>query len=460
MTDFILHPASFKDPAGFVFQHNNNIYRQVNQGYAANYQLLIQSGLHDKLVQKNWLIAHTDLQENITGTDNWYLTLLPEQLPFISYPYEWSFDMLRDAALLTLKINKEAIAHGMILKDATPFNIQFHKGKPVFIDTLSFDKYDEAKPWIAYRQFCECFLFPLYLNYYTRIDAARLLAIYPDGLPAAMVANLLPFKSRFNLNVWMHVYLQRNIQGQHPDQQQNSVVFSKKKLLLLINGLIENIKKLSIHTDTTTWSNYYTETILSDQYLKQKEMVFREYINGISFTTVLDLGANDGYFSKIAAEKAASVIATDFDSKCINNLYREIKTNKTVTILPLIVDISNPSPAIGFANEERNAFIGRAKYDLVLALALIHHLVFGKNIPLAMLPEFFSRLTKDYLIIEFVPFEDEKVKLLLQNKEEYHKNYSAADFETAFGTRFEIIKKQPIDSTNRVLYLMKRLSPR
>jgi hypothetical protein len=454
MNDVIIHPASFKDPAGFVFRHNGNIYRQVNKSYADNYQLLIQSGLYDQLVQKKWLIPHTAINENITGTDNLYLTLLPEQLPFISYPYEWSFDMLKDAALLTLKINRAAIEKGLILKDATPFNIQFHKGKPVFIDTLSFEKYDETKPWIAYRQFCEGFLFPLYLNYYTKLDAARLLSLYPDGIPAETVTQLLPFRSRFNIGVWLHVYLQRNVQQKQAGNKQASVSFTKNKLLLLLNGLTESIKKLSLDT-TTTWSNYYTETILSKDYLQAKEKVFREYIEAISFNSALDLGANDGYFSRIAAEKASDVIATDFDSNCINNLYKEIKVNKTGNILPLIIDISNPSPGIGFNNKERNSFIERGKYDLVLGLALIHHLVFGKNIPLTMLPEFFAQLTDKYLIIEFVPFEDEKVKLLLQNKEQYYEDYTADIFEKLFSKYFNIVRKEAIGNTSRILYLMR-----
>lgn len=457
MTDLILHPASFKDPAGFVFQYNGKVYRQVNQSYADNYRLLMQSGLCDKLVQKKWLLSHTEINDNLTGRDNWYLTLLPEQLPFISYAYEWSFDMLRDAALLTLKINKAAIEHGLVLKDATPFNIQFYKGKPVFIDTLSFEKYDETKPWIAYRQFCECFLFPLYLTHYTGMDATRLLSVYPDGLPVAVVATLLPFKSRFDLSVWMHVHLQKNIQQKNTGNKQVQVAFTKKKLLLLLNGLTETIKRLSIDSGVTTWSNYYTETILSAAYLQEKEKIFREYLTPISFNSALDLGANDGYFSKIAAEKGSRVIATDFDSKCINTLYKEIKTNKITTITPLVIDISNPSPAIGFNNKERTSFIDRVQSDLVLALALIHHLVFGKNIPLVMLPEFFASLTSQYLIIEFVPFEDEKVKLLIQNKEQYHKDYSVNVFEEVFSIRFSIIQKQIITETNRVLYLMKRL---
>ncbi|HYC28343.1 MAG TPA: hypothetical protein VEB42_05990, partial [Chitinophagaceae bacterium] len=154
MSNYLQHPSSFRDPSGFVFRTNGQVYRQVNQQYAATYDRFMQSGLYEKLTASKKLLPHTEIAENITGTDNWYKTLLPEQVRFISYPYEWCFDELKDAALLVLDIMKESIAHGFILKDATPFNVQFYNGKPVWIDTLSFDIYEPSKPWVAYRQFC------------------------------------------------------------------------------------------------------------------------------------------------------------------------------------------------------------------------------------------------------------------------------------------------------------------
>ena len=161
MTNVARHPASFKDPAGFIFEANGKIYRQVNKVYGQQYQHLMESGLYNQLISSNQLITHSSINENLTGDEEWLLTLLPEQLSFVSYPYEWCFDQLKDAALLTLFILRTSLDKGMILKDATPFNVQFQKGKPLFIDTLSFDLYDETKPWVAYRQFCETFLFPL-----------------------------------------------------------------------------------------------------------------------------------------------------------------------------------------------------------------------------------------------------------------------------------------------------------
>jgi hypothetical protein len=456
MTEVNIHPASYRDPAGFVFQYQGQIYRQVNTSYAAHYDLLLGSGLYDFLVKKQWMLAHAETGENINASPFFYKTLLPEQLNFISYPYEWSFDMLKDAALLTLKINKAAIEHGMILKDASAFNVQFRKGRPVFIDSLSFEKYDEREPWIAYRQFCEMFLFPLYLEYYLEEDIKKILSNYIDGIPAGLTAKLLPWKSRFSLGVRLHVLLQNKI-SRNKDAGKRTVQFSKVKLLRLLDHLESIIQGL--HTRNallTTWSDYYTETILSKEYLDAKTELFRSFTSGISFATALDLGANDGYFSRLLSAKKTAVVAVDFDSACINRLYSEIKKEKIENLLPLIVDISNPAPAAGFSNRERASFLERAQSDMVTALALIHHLVFTRNIPLALLAGFFEQLTIKYLLIEFVPVQDEKVQVLIKNKAAYHGGYDPEIFETLFAAYFSIIKKETIAGSERILYLMQK----
>ena len=454
MSDYQVHPSSYKDPAGFVFRNNTTYYRQVNESYASNYQLLMESGLYDMLTRNEWLISHIEVNENITGDTNCYKTILPQQIPFISYPYEWSFDMLKDAALLTIKINKIAIQYGMILKDATAFNIQFLSGKPIFIDTLSFVKYDGITPWIAYRQFCESFLFPLYLSHYAGADMTRMLSIYPEGIPLLITARLLPFKSRFKLGVWLHVFLQKRIFQANIDSPLKRTGFSKGQLVILLDGLAiagKNLKKIP----DSIWSNYYSETILGNQYLEEKEKIFHEFVDMISFRSVIDLGANNGHFSKIVMKKADWVVSTDMDSHCINSLYKFNKENAGLNILPLLVDLSNPSPGIGFGNLERASFIERAKSDLLLALALIHHLSISKNIPFMRIAELFQAMSR-ILIIEFVPKEDIKVKELLKHKNDIYDNYSELSFEKSFTEYFNIMEKRLIPGTGRKLYLMSR----
>jgi hypothetical protein len=459
MTKYTRHPASFKDPSGFVFESEGKIYRQVNQYYAAQYRQLMDSGLYNLLVSRHQLIAHEEVAENITNAAEWYTTLLPEPVPTISYPYEWCFEQLQDAALLTLTVLKTALQHGMILKDATPYNIQFHKGRPVFIDTLSFDTYDPKQPWIAYRQFCQCFLFPLYLEHYLKTDIQRILSTYIDGIPVDIIAKLLPLKSRLSLGVWLHVYLQHSTSistSASARTNKPNGAFSKKKLLDVIahlNNIITNFP--ANKTYKTTWSNYYEDTILSKEYLQEKETIIREFCRQSKAQQVLDLGANDGYFSKLFASHQMQVIATDADNRCISRLYQEVKKNNIEHILPLILDIANPSPAIGFNNQERAAFHDRIKPDLVAALALVHHLVIGKNISLPVLASYFNNIAPE-LIIEFVPKEDEKVQQMLQSRPDTFPDYTIPVFEALFFQYFEVISKKNVPGTHRILYHLMR----
>ena len=357
------HPASFKDPAGFIFEAGQLVYRQVNNIYAKQYRTLMDSGLYTKLVAEKKLLAHSELTENLTGRNDWYSTLIPEQLSFISYPYEWCFNALKDAALLTLSVLKTSLQFGMVLKDATPYNIQFHQGQPIFIDTLSFDTYNPAEPWVAYRQFCETFLFPLYLEHYLKTDCIPLLGTYLTGIPVDVTAKLLPQKSKWSLGVRLHVLLQNNIKRSKPVPTSRQG-FSKQKLENLLTHLESTIRALKPgYPINTTWSNYYEETILGKEYLQEKEKLLRKYCSALTYHTVVDCGANDGYFTKILAEKATQVIALDNDSRCINTLYEYSKQQPARNIHALVSDLSNPSPALGFANKERKSLLQRLAPD-------------------------------------------------------------------------------------------------
>ncbi|MBN9380143.1 MAG: class I SAM-dependent methyltransferase [Chitinophagaceae bacterium] len=456
MPEPLNHPASYRDPSGFVFQVDGIYYRQVHRSYAENYETLMSSGLYDTLIKNKWLIEHREVPENLTASADWYKTLLPTQIHIFTYPYEWCFGQLQDAALLTLKILIQSVGRDMILKDASPFNIQFQQGAPLFIDTLSFEKYDASLPWVAYRQFCECFLFPLYLEHYCGVDTGKILTAYPDGIPADVTSRLLPRKSRLNPGALMHVHLQTMIKpgprmGKPP-------AFSRQKLMYLIQHLERIVKKLKPGpASRSVWSNYYEDTILSRQYLDEKQRLFRDLINGLHFLTAIDLGANDGFFSQILAERTeASITAIDADVACINRLYNTIRKKNIPNILPLHIDVLHPSPAIGFRNKERTSFNDRFRAELVIALALIHHLVLGANIPLDALPPYFAILSTDWLIIEFVPLEDEKAQELIRNKDRWHIPYDVPSFERYFGECFSIERKSKIPGTERILYLMKK----
>jgi len=450
------HPASYRDPSGFVFQRDGHWYRHINASYQTHYCRLMQSGLYAELTRRGLLIPHREIEENLTGHPDWFTTLLPEQLSCISHPEEWSPSQLKAAALCTLLINRTAIAHGMILKDATPRNIQFVGGKAMLIDSLSFETYDPSLPWVAYRQFCECFLYPLYLQHYHGGGTHRTIIAWPDGIDAGAVAKALPFRSRRNLGIWLHVLLPARVKKSGRSSPA-APGFDKNKMNHLLVNLESIIRKLRTDASSSAgWSEYYEKTILSQAYLQEKEKLFRRYLEKIAFSSALDLGANDGYFSFILAEKQASVIAVDSAWQCINNLYDQLATRKSDNILPLCVDIANPTPATGFMNSERSSFMSRFRSSLVTALALVHHLALSRNISLPRVAGFFGQLTENYLIIEFVPLSDPKARELLAGRT--IPGYDKESFESCFGLYFNIESQASISGTDRTLYLMKKRS--
>ncbi|MBK7557109.1 MAG: class I SAM-dependent methyltransferase [Chitinophagaceae bacterium] len=448
------HPASYRDTEGFIFKHDGNMYRYIHPNYEVHYAQLMNSGLYEELFKKNMLVAHREIYETGSFHFSEGTVLFPEQIPFISFPYEWSFDMWKDAALLTLHIAQAALQKGMMLKDATPFNIQFFKSRPIFIDTLSFENYVAGKPWIAYRQFCECFLAPLLLMHYCHPGTHKLFTVYPNGIPMDVLANLLPNRSKWNMNTMLHVHLQVKFAGkpnQKPGSENN---FSKQKLEILLKGLESFVQKLSLKKIKTTWDDYYTGTILGDDYLIAKTALVKTFISDLKYGHVIDLGANDGHFSSLFAP-GIQVIATDADPNCINDLYLRSRQDGRANILPLVIDFTSPSPAIGWNNAERESITSRLKADLVLALALVHHLAIAKNVPLHLIAAWLQPMG-EHLIIEFVPKTDEKVKLLLQNRKDIFDKYDLENFKTIFANTYQVVKEEKVGNTDRVLFLMKR----
>jgi hypothetical protein len=447
--------SSFRDPSGFVFQKNGTLYRQVNKVFKDDFDHFIKSGCYDHFANNNWLIPHEEIDENLSDSDNWYKTLRPRRIPFISYPYEWSFDMLKDAALLTLRVAKEGISYGVMLKDATPYNIQWLHGKPIFIDTLSFEKYDSSKPWIAYRQFCENFVSPLVLMFHRSQPLQPMLQAYPEGIPLTITKSLLPWTSFFFFYTYLHIHLHSKWSlrktANTPVTRTN---FSEKKMIHILDSLSALVQKKKWKDKPTTWNNYYEEASTRVDYLANKKEIVRQWLNEINFGSAIDLGANTGEFSYLLAEKNIPVVAIDFDHSAINRLFIRVKKDGK-NILPLVIDLANPSPAIGLNNDERASFIERIQVDLALALALVHHLAIGKNIPFEKMAEFFAKMTGS-LIIEFIPKEDEKIQLMLKDKKDIYDDYSEKNFAHAFEKYFSIEKQQTIATSGRTLYQMKK----
>jgi hypothetical protein len=449
------HPSSYRDPSGFVFTKDGILYRQVNLVFKEHFSDFIKSGLYDHFVKNEWLIAHEEIEENLSGDTECYATLKPEKIPFLSWPYEWSFDMHKDAALLTLRLAKEALRYGFVLKDASPYNIQWHKGKLVFIDSLSFEKFNE-RPWIAYRQFCENFLSPLLLMHYHKIPLHEMLLAWPEGIPLPVTKSLLPWRSKLSLHSYLHIHLHARLSAKNRTTTKQPGKFSKAKMMRLYFSLEKLLSSLQLPAKKTAWSHYYEEAESRKDYLPEKKKIIENWLSRMQgIQTAADMGANDGAFSKLLSDRNIQALAADADATCINKLYTEIKSQALKNIQPLILDIANPSPAIGVNNEERASFTERATFDLVLALALVHHLAIGKNIPFEMIADFFQKISSR-LIIEFVPKQDEKVQLMLARKKDIYHDYHEQAFIKSFEKYFAIVDRQIIPGSERILFLMSR----
>src|SRR5688500_2893726 len=268
--------SSFRDPSGHVFIRNGVVLRTVHSKYAPHYDHLIQSGLYDKLVQEELLIPHEEIEFDKEVYPNTYKLLSPTPIPFISYAYEWSFSQLKDAALSIIAIQKIALEYQMVLKDSPASNIQWLQGKPVLIDTLSFEKYIDGQPWIAYRQFCQHFLAPLALMSYCDLRSNLLLLNHPDGIPLDMARSFLPLKSKLNTHIGLHIHWHGSTRSSDK-KEVSSAKFSLTSFKGLIVSLESTIKALQVNKKSSKWNNYYAETILGKEYLDDKEKMVEEY---------------------------------------------------------------------------------------------------------------------------------------------------------------------------------------
>ncbi len=448
-------PASFRDPSGFLFTRNGILYRQINRAYSKDYARLIDSGLYEKLVKVGLLIPHVEVDASTALSAVAFKIIQPERVPFISYPYEWSFSQLKDAALTTLSIQKRALKLDMSLKDASVYNIQFVRGRAMLIDTLSFEIYKEGEPWVAYRQFCQHFLAPLALMSYRDVRLIQLLRVYIDGVPLDLASELLPVKTKFNFGLLTHMHIHAGAQKRYSDKAvtPRKGGMSKQALTGLIESLEATVKKLTWKPAGTEWGDYYENTNYTDSAFEHKKQLIKEWSAEKKPALVWDLGGNTGVFSREAAASGAYVVSFDIDPAAVEQNYRVVKAHKEQNILPLILDLTNPSPALGWDNAERDSFGARGPVDMALALAVIHHLAIANNVPLPQLADFFAVHCK-WMVIEFVPKSDTQVQKLLASRKDIFPNYTREGFEEAFSARFAICKSEPVRDSERTLYLM------
>ena len=452
-------PSSFRDPAGFLFYRDNQLFRQVNAVYREEYDSLLNSGLYTDLVNSGLLVAHEEVNLDRAVTAEAYKVIMPEAVEFVSYPYEWCFSQLKDAALLTLKLQREALNKGMCLKDASAYNVQFRRGRPVFIDTLSFQRYNEGEPWVAYRQFCQHFLVPLVLMSYRDFRLSQLLRTYLDGVPLDLACALLPRRTLLRFSLFTHIHLHARLQRQFLNRKVNvrGHRISRGSLLGLLDNLNSAIARTRWQPDRTEWSDYDAASLYGSEAFQHKVQLVSEFLDKVTPKPQMlwDLGANTGTFSRLASARRIPTIAFDADAACVEQLYRECVKQREIYLLPLLMDLTNPSPKLGWENQERMSWLERGPADAAIALALVHHLAISNNVSLPKVAEFFRRISK-VLLIEFVPKSDKQVELLLSRRKDMFPDYTRQNFEEAFNRHFIIDRVSTICKTERTLYWMQQ----
>lgn len=453
--------GSFRDPAGFVFEGDGGLYRQVNATGAEDYETLVDSGLYEALTSEGLLVAHREVDRGLAADPGRvHKVLAVERVPFVSYPYEWCPGQLRDAGVATLRAQQLALEHGMTLRDASAYNVQFRDGRPVLIDTLSFGVLREGSPWVAYRQLCEHFLAPLALMRHRDVHLGRLLRSDLEGVPLEVAAGLLPWHTRLRPGLLVHVHFharsrRRASRRQAAGGAPRRARFSRTALAGLADSLRATVERLSWQPARSTWSGYYDS---ADHYtqaaMATKEQLVVDALEELRPATVWDLGANTGRFARLAARRGAVALAFDADVAAVETAWAEARDRDGPAPLPLVMDLANPSPPVGWGNAERAGLGDRGPADLALALALIHHLVIARNVPLERLVDELARLARD-AVVEFVPKQDPKVAELLATREDIFSDYDEDRFEAAVSRRFDITRRQPLPDSPRTLYLLR-----
>jgi SAM-dependent methyltransferase len=451
-------PGSFRDPDSRVFYAGGEVYRALSPEGLEDFEALASSGLLD-----DPRIVGTERTGSVPAEDvlakDVAAVLRHERIPFISYPYEWTFSMLKDAALLQLDLLPAALEHDLMLKDATPYNVQFKGARPVFVDVGAFERLREDEGWIAYRQFCMLYLYPLLLQAVKGVGFQSRLRGAIDGITPAEMRALMSFRDRFRrgftTNVFLRARLERRDTGSPAgirSELGRGPGLGKQLLLANVGTLRKLVSKLEWDPPEGVWVDYGEQNTYTDEDARRKDDFVRVGVTSQSWPLVWDIGANNGRHARIAAEGARHVVAIDADPGPIELLYRELRDAGDEKILPITLNIADPSPGLGWRGLERKPLLERGPPDLVLALALVHHVAIGANVPVREIVDWLAALG-GALLIEFPTRDDPMVQMLLARKRGgLHPDYEREFFERCLHEAFDVRRSQRIGSGTRILY--------
>jgi len=426
------------------------VYRALTEEAAADWRALAAS----PLAGDPRIVATTEADD---PPDGYAALLRHERVPFVSYPYEWPFTLLKRAALLQLGLLEDAVRAGLVLKDGTPYNVQWDGSRPVFIDVGSFERLREGEPWAGYRQFCRLHLYPLMLQAFRDVPFQPWLRGRLEGIEPAELRNLLGLRDRLRRGVLTHVVLHARLERRYAGRagevrgELRRAGFDRRILLANARRLRRVVESLDWRGSSEAWGAYTTTSTYTPEDAERKAAFVRAAVAATEPSLVWDLGCNEGVYARIAAEAARTVVAVDADAAVADRLAREGHER----ILPLVVDLADPSPSLGWRGAERGDLAARGRPDLVLALALVHHLAITRNVPLAELVEWLAGLG-GAAVVEFVDRSDPMAaRLVAAKREGLHGDYARPAFERLLAARFAVERTLELAGGARVLYLLR-----
>ena len=461
VTPTAVEPGSFRDPDSRVLTSEGRVFRLLSERGLSDWNALQESGLFEALVDEGKLVATSEAELDVPA-ETLYSgiagVLEHERIPFVSYPYEWTFSMLRDAALLQLELVRRAIGAGMILKDSSPYNVQFHGARPIFVDVGSFEELREGEAWAGYRQFCMLFLYPLLLQAWKGIPFQPWLRGSVDGITPQECRALLSRRDLFRRGAFTHVALHSRLEGRYDSgdadvkKELKAAGFHKELIVANVRKLEKLVSNLRWQPTTSTWSEYALTTTYSEGDAERKTEFVARAVESERPKLVWDLGCNEGHHARLAAMTADYVVALDADAVVVDRLYEALRSEGSEKILPLVMNLVDPSPGLGWQGLERRPLPGRGTPDLTLCLALVHHVVISGNVPVRDFVDWLHGLSSA-LVIEFPAPDDPMVQRLLVRKRPHdHPDYTREWFEQCLGERFDVIRTERLESGTRTLF--------
>lgn len=455
--------GSFRDPSSRVWRDGDHIRRGLDATAAADFERVAASRFFTSAMADGSVVGTRTVERASPDGREWATVLEHDRVPVITYAHEWSFSMLQDAALLTLRLVRAAIDEDITTKDATAYNVQFVGARPVFIDVPSFEPYRAGEAWWGYRQFCQMFLFPLMFTAYKDLPHQPWMRGAVDGITPEHARRVLEGRRAGHKGFLSHVWLHAKADARFTDSSADTVDemkkagYKKELYVATIDRLITLVEGLEWGRSESTWGDYSQRGHYQSKELLLKADFVRRVAGQSARDQVWDIGANDGMFSRIAAEHSTTVLAMDADDLVVDRLYRELRADGTTGIVPMYMNFADPSPGIGWNGTERPPLPARSQPDLILALAVIHHLALTHNVPTAAILDNFASLDSE-VVLEIPTENDQMVKTLMRHKRAgTHDAYTLEAIESQIADRFEVRSREELPGGSRVIF---HLTPR